>query len=253
MARAASRLSSMTDRTPELEQAQFISMVGHELKNPLAVIKSFSQLLRRRLEEHQDERAIQQLDRIEAKTDELTLLVTMVSEIVKLRAGVLKLAEDEVLLLDPIQTATKRVHAGLGFPFEIAADQATAQVRVKLDATRFEFMFEQLLRALVKAIAYEEDETATQAVPVTVAVALLSGESNQQLAQVSIYKGTEPPVVTFYERGKPEKPPAVDIDPTSKNIFLLFAAELIRHYGGELAIELGTSPSIILILPSHSK
>lgn len=79
----------------EKERNYMLGIASHELKTPLATIKAFSQILKKRLqkEEGQDEK-IKYVDRIDQHVNRLTKLIGDMLDITRIRAGKIELKED---------------------------------------------------------------------------------------------------------------------------------------------------------------
>lgn len=84
----------------EMEKQREI-FLGHELKTPLASIKGFAQLLHKRLEGSGDEKTIAYLSRIDNKVDELTQLISDLTDLTRIRVGKLEF-RDEIFAFDDL-------------------------------------------------------------------------------------------------------------------------------------------------------
>lgn len=74
----------------EERKDEFISMASHELKNPVASIKAYTQLLLRRVEKKGDTDLMEYMQRIDDRVDNLTTLITDLLDLTKIRSGKLE-------------------------------------------------------------------------------------------------------------------------------------------------------------------
>ena len=87
-------IKSFKDITTTIEEQRqrefFLGVVGHELKSPLASIKAYAQLLKRRMESRQ-ENMLDYVNNIDSQVDRLTKLINDIFDITKLSSGNLEL------------------------------------------------------------------------------------------------------------------------------------------------------------------
>ena len=84
-----------TRKQEERERDYMLGIASHELKTPLATIKAFSQILKKRLVNNdQDTQYIQYVDRIDQHTDKLTKLIGDMLDLTRIRAGRVELKDD---------------------------------------------------------------------------------------------------------------------------------------------------------------
>lgn len=82
----------VTDRKQlEKQKDDFIGIISHELKTPLASIKAFSQLLERYLNGNKDEKGSLYLSKMTAQMERLTQLMASFANVYKIQTGKLKL------------------------------------------------------------------------------------------------------------------------------------------------------------------
>ncbi len=77
----------------EMEKQREI-LLGHELKTPLANIKGFAQLLTSRLKKDNDEKTLAYLSRIDSKVDDLSQLISDLTDLSRIRSGKLEWREE---------------------------------------------------------------------------------------------------------------------------------------------------------------
>ncbi len=84
----------------ELEERKdnFISIASHELKTPMTIIKSYAELLRRRLTKNVDDQSQQILTKLEEQINRLSLLVKELLDVTALQRGTLPLRKDSFQL-----------------------------------------------------------------------------------------------------------------------------------------------------------
>jgi PAS domain S-box-containing protein len=96
-------------RTIERLERDFISMVGHELRNPLASLKGFAQLLQRR--QSFDERSV---DVIINQADRLERLITDLTDFSRLAAGRLSLDRQPMDLVELVHASAEQARGEFG-------------------------------------------------------------------------------------------------------------------------------------------
>jgi len=80
-------LRDLTDaKQIEIEKDEFVSIVSHELKNPLTSMMGFTQLLKKRLKILNDKESLQYVDRLNAQLNRQTRLITNLLDKSKIRA-----------------------------------------------------------------------------------------------------------------------------------------------------------------------
>lgn len=76
----------------ELQKDEFLSIVSHEMKTPLTIIRSYSQLMAKRIQNKSGEKeALLFLDNIANQTDKITRLITDLLDISKIQTGKLSI------------------------------------------------------------------------------------------------------------------------------------------------------------------
>lgn len=146
-------IASMRDitrfRQADELKSTFISIISHELKTPVALIKGYVSTLRR--EDAKWDRAIvrDSLQVIEEEADRLTLLIENLLDASRLQAGGLTLKRNDICVPDLVQRLTKRfqtqttrhkfvMHFPEDFPIILA------------DETRLEQVFSNLINNAIK-------------------------------------------------------------------------------------------------------
>lgn len=78
----------------EMRKDQFISIAGHELKNPVTNIKLYNQLLQTHFLKKKDKKALYFLTNIDSQTDKLIKLINDLLDIEKIKVGKLSLTKE---------------------------------------------------------------------------------------------------------------------------------------------------------------
>lgn len=98
-------IRDITERKEEEQRRNhFLGIASHELKNALAGVKSFNQLLERKLKQT-DDKNLEYVKRIDTNVDRLKRLIDDLMDMTKLRAGKLELVKDAI----EINTLVKEV------------------------------------------------------------------------------------------------------------------------------------------------
>jgi len=95
-----------------LEQAKedFINIASHELKTPISVIRSYTQILQMELKDQKTEVVGKTLDRILAQSEHLIRMASMLLDVSALRSGDLKMKKEPFLLLEAILEVMQRIN-----------------------------------------------------------------------------------------------------------------------------------------------
>lgn len=109
-------------REAEEMKSTFISVISHELKTPVALIKGYAATLRREDVEWDEETIREGLQIIEEEADRLTNLIDNLLDASRIQAGGLKLEFEEVDLKDLIQRVAE------GFQVQTAAHEIVVDV-----------------------------------------------------------------------------------------------------------------------------
>ena len=136
-------------REAEEMKSTFISVISHELKTPVALIKGYAATLRREDVEWDKETIREGLQIIEEEADRLTRLIDNLLDASRIQAGGLKLEFEEVDLRDLIQRVVE------GFQVQTAAHTITIDVPADLppvwaDPERVRQILDNLLSNAIK-------------------------------------------------------------------------------------------------------
>ncbi|HUS17084.1 MAG TPA: ATP-binding protein [Chloroflexia bacterium] len=101
------------ERLERIERDNFLELLAHDIKNPLAALKGYAQLAGRRLETGDSAYAARALGVINEKADQLTRLMNDMLELTRLAAGTFSIQRGDVDLavllrneLDAVETTT---------------------------------------------------------------------------------------------------------------------------------------------------
>ena len=136
-------------------KAMFISVISHELKTPVALIKGYASTLRRE-DAHWDSKTVQEsLTIIEEESDRLDRLINDLLEASRIQAGALKLQMGDVVIPRLAQRAVERFRLGAG-KHTLELDFPSGFPPVFADEARLEQVFYNLVS---NAIKYSEGGT----------------------------------------------------------------------------------------------
>jgi len=127
----------------------FISMASHELKTPVTSLKSFTQILQRRLRHRADPQTLLFLDRMATQLDKLASLIGDLLDVSKMQTGVLAFRETDVDLYELVRETIENVQAATT-THRLLLEEETP-VRIYGDRDRLEQV---LINLLTNAIKY---------------------------------------------------------------------------------------------------
>lgn len=125
--------------------------LGHELKNPLATIKGFSQLLAKKFEKNGETEAVAYLKKIDKKVNHITRIINDITDLSRLRTGKMEF-NDELFAFDNlVKELVKDFQAGLAeeHKHEIIVEGQTGE-KILADKTRITQVLNNLLSNAVK-------------------------------------------------------------------------------------------------------
>ncbi|MGH2755543.1 MAG: ATP-binding protein [Actinomycetota bacterium] len=107
------RLLVMDDVTPERKMAQtqhdFVAMIGHELRTPLTIVRGFTNLLKRRVDQVSREESLEALDTIEAKAGQLESLIEDLLYVSKIESREAKLRIEQADVVELVRRVANDV------------------------------------------------------------------------------------------------------------------------------------------------
>jgi two-component system CheB/CheR fusion protein len=99
----------------ERQKDEFLGIASHELKTPVTSIKAYGQVLQRIFAKEGNNRAVSQLEKMDAQIDKLTLLISDLLDVTKIQSGKLMMQEEEfdineliTTIVDELQLTTTR-------------------------------------------------------------------------------------------------------------------------------------------------
>ena len=109
------RLLVMDDVTPERKMAQtqhdFVAMIGHELRTPLTIVRGFTNLMKRRVDQATREESLEALDTIEAKAGQLEGLIEDLLYVSKIESREATLRIEQVNIVELVRRVANDVLA----------------------------------------------------------------------------------------------------------------------------------------------
>ena len=109
------RLLVMDDVTPERKMAQtqhdFVAMIGHELRTPLTIVRGFTNLMKRRVDQATQEESLEALDTIEAKAGQLEGLIEDLLYVSKIESREATLRIDQTDIVELVRRVANDVLA----------------------------------------------------------------------------------------------------------------------------------------------
>ncbi len=153
-ARVAARTAALQARTAELQEAdtrkdEFLAMLAHELRNPLAPIRTAAQLLRlEKLAEPQRARA---RDVIERQVEHLVRLIDDLLDVSRITRGMITLRREPVVIQAIVACAVETMRPAIdAHRHELTLDLPEAAITVEADQTRLVQVIGNLLHNAAK-------------------------------------------------------------------------------------------------------
>lgn len=223
----------------EKQKDDFISLVSHELKNPLTSIKAYTQILQKKLENHKDKSLLKIFTSLDIQTTKLTDLISDLLSEAKTRAKGFSYHDKEFdvnsLVEEIIENATRR------------ADGYTISYKRKVhkeiiaDRTRIGQVLDNLIS---NAIKY-----SSQTKKITVKVSVINDniqfsvqDFGVGITKENLKKVFEP----FFREIEMQKETFPSI-----GLGLYISAEIVKHYSGKIWVKstAGKGSTFIFTLP----
>lgn len=209
---------ALEQRSAELRE-QFIAVLGHDLRNPLASIMGGLRLLRKKV----DPEGIDWLNHMQGSVTRMAVLIDNVMDFARARLGGgihLKLREEPLApVIRQIVSEFENVHPG-----RVIAQVVDVPGTVKIDAGRIGQLLSNLLG---NAISYGDPDE-----PIRVVGAATPGGFDISVSNRgnSIPEETMPRLFTPFQRG--------DVQPNEKGLGLglYIAQQIARAHGGEITV-----------------
>ena len=150
----ASKIARDVSERRELERRkdEFIGMASHEMKTPVTALKGFTQLLQRRLKNHDDADALHFLTRMDQQIDRLTTLIRDMLDLSKIQNGQLEYRMGVFDLTELVQEIIENVQETAQTHRIILEKTVVAQINGDRDR-----IGQVLINLLTNAIKYSKD------------------------------------------------------------------------------------------------
>lgn len=223
-------------RHEEVQREIFIGIAGHELRNDLAGIKAFAQILQKYFKAPQTPKAAEYLTKIDKRVDKLTKLINDLLDVTKIRAGKLDFIDEVFDLNSLIKEAVEDVKSTNNFNL---IQEGEVKKLIIADKNR---LAQVLVNLLNNAVKYSEKQKEI----------ILSVSQNKNGFHISVQD---------YGIGIPEAmqkkifEPFYQIDNQHKKsglgLGLYLSKEIIHHYHGKIWVEsrVGEGATFHIILP----
>lgn len=219
-------LRDITERKAEQQrQEHFLGIASHELKNPLASIKAFVQLLRRYLKHVEDEKAHQYLEKVDNKVDALAHLINDLLDITRIKQGKLEFFYEffdlDQLIRDAIEDirVTSKLH-----PIRYTGLPNT---EVMADKNRISQVIQNIIRNAMKYSPEGE----------TVKVSLKKNDNNLTVAikdqGYGIPSSDLKKLFQLYYRGQNYKVNNI----TGLGVGLYISSQIVKQHGGKIWVK----------------
>jgi PAS domain S-box-containing protein len=209
----------------EKEKDHFVSLVSHELKNPLTSLIAFSQLLEKRLEKHKDAMSLKYLSHIQSQTSKITHLITNLLEQSKARAHGFTFNDTNFLIDDLVNEVienTKRSKA----THKIIL-QGKVKKKITADRERIGQVLDNLLSNAIK-YSPDGDRVIVKVSGAKDIVTISVQDFGVGIPKDSINKIFKP----FFRATQSQRESF-----PSMGLGLYIAAEIVKHYKGKIWIE----------------
>lgn len=131
---------------------EFVAAAAHDLKTPVTAIKGYAQIAMRQARRLEDQRIVQQLEVINARSNDLTHLMDSILDVSRIQAGRLRLELKTFAAQEPVARIIRQLDYDLQRQRRaVALDQPAEPIIVTWDQARIERV---LLNLLGNAIKY---------------------------------------------------------------------------------------------------
>jgi signal transduction histidine kinase len=224
----------------EVQLAELISKIAHELRSPLTSVKGFSSMLITRWDRFTDEQRFQFVETIAADADRMGRIVSEVLDLARMEAGRLELNITEVpagVVVDRALARTKDLPGAERVEVSLPDDLA-----IRGDVERLEAIVANLLENAIKF----SDEG-----PIEVA-----GSGSAATASISVRDrgvGIRPDRLEHLFSGT--GPPGEGAAPTGTGLGLYLTRGLVELHGGSISVasKLGEGSTFTVSLPGGSE
>jgi signal transduction histidine kinase len=223
----------------EVQLAELISKIAHELRSPLTSVKGFSSMLITRWDRFTDEQRFQLVETIAADADRMARIVSEVLDLARMEAGRLELNITEVparVVVDRALARTKELPGAERVEVSIPGDLV-----VLGDVDRLEAIVANLLENAIKF----SDEGPIE----------IAGSGSGATASISVRDrgiGIPPDGLEHVFSGT--RPPGEGAVPTGTGLGLYLTRGLVELHGGSISVasKLGEGSTFTVSLPGAS-
>lgn len=216
----------------------FVSYVSHELKNPLAVITGFTQLLERKLKATADEKALDYVNKISNKATYLEMLVNQAADEFRLKTSSYRVkAEplDFVSMTKEVVTAFQALNPDVIIKVETESDHSM----VAADSKK---LYQLLANVINTAVMVNR---STQ--PLILAI---SSTTNHMVLQINTLHPLTEDEATALFRSFTHTDEVLEFIPLGLNTGLYASAQLAKAHGGQVYIEIdGSQTTFVIEIP----
>jgi signal transduction histidine kinase len=223
----------------EVQLAELISRIAHELRSPLTSVKGFSSMLITRWDRFTDEQRFQFVETIAADADRMSRIVSEVLDLARMEAGRLELNITEVPVGPVVDRALARTNELTGA--ERVEVSIPGDLVLRGDLERLESIVANLLE---NAIKFSDDG------PIEVV-----GRGSGVTASISVRdRGVGIPPDRLEHLFSGTGPPGEGAAPTGTGLGLYLTRGLVELHGGSISVDskLGVGSTFTVVLPGGS-
>jgi signal transduction histidine kinase len=219
--------------------AELISKIAHELRSPLTSVKGFSATLVKRWDKFTDEQRLQFVETIHSDAERMGRIVSEVLDLARLESGRLELHQTIVDLLEATSRAVRNV-AELPGAERIVVDVPSGTT-VWADAERLEHVITNLVENAVKF-----SDTGS--------ITVSAKSTNGQVTITVSDEGVGIPAERIPDVFKGPGPAGQRSGPSGTGLGLYLTRLLVEAHGGQIAVESteGTGSTFTVNLPHET-
>lgn len=233
------------EEEPIKKRDEFLSLIGHEVKNPLTSIYSYVQLLEKKIRDIPDYDTVQLVsltEKIIAQIHSVTRLINDILQSSRLSIGTLPFYDEDTIILDQfVKDICDQVEAT--FPNHRVQVEGSAPIVITADKTRFEEMLRNLLQNAAKYspesnIIRVKLEEKYDEIRITIIDYGIGMDKKEQERIFQRFYRTQPAKLLGQGLG----------------LGLFLVREIVRHYKGRIQLisEKGKGSEFSIILPTKS-
>ncbi len=215
-------------------EEQFIDMVNHELKSPLATIKISAEILQKRNQQGQDLHFSESIEKINSRVDYLASLINDYTDLIRIQSELLNFKDEICVFSELVYEST----CDFNFKFKRLKFEkyGITKYKVSVDKERFR----QVILSLVKYIekisdACKKISLYSKSKGDFLIINLRSSNNKDKKREAGIF---EPGKLTSYQSKLWKEKTELRITP-------VFAAEIFKHCGGKFSVLYNKKAEII--------